>query len=75
MNSRVAIQVNIQIMRAFVQFRKLMASNKELLEKTTAMEAKYDEPFRIAFEAIRSMIEQKGTKRKIGFVIQTDEKK
>ncbi len=69
LNSPIAVQVNIQIMRAFVQFRRILASNQELLAKITAMEAKYDEQFKMIFEAIRSMIEQKTTKRQIGFAV------
>ncbi len=72
LSSPVAVQVNIQIMRAFVQFRRLLTTNKELLEKITAMEEKYDKQFRIVFEAIRSMIEQKTTKRQIGFEVTKD---
>ena len=75
LNSSVAVKVNIQIMRAFVQFRRMLSSNQELLEKITAMEAKYDEQFRIVFEAIRSMIEQKTPKRQIGFEVASDHKK
>ena len=68
LNSDRAIEVNIAIIRAFVQLRKMIASNEELARKLDELEEKYDEQFRIVFEAIHALIEQdeKPTK-KIGF--------
>lgn len=68
LNSDRAIKVNIEIMRAFVQLRRLVNSNKELAKKIEQLESKYDEQFRIVFDAIRQLIivEEK-PKRKIGF--------
>jgi len=68
LNSDRAIEVNIAIVRAFVQLRKMIASNEELARKLDELEEKYDEQFRIVFEAIHALIEQdeKPTK-KIGF--------
>jgi len=68
LNSDRAIEVNIAIMRAFVQLRKIIASNEELARKLDELEEQYDEQFRIVFEAIHALIEQdeKPTK-KIGF--------
>ena len=55
-------------MRAFVQLRRLIDSNKELAKKIETLEAKYDEQFRIVFEAIRQLIrEDEKPKEKIGF--------
>ncbi len=54
LNSERAVQVNIQIMRAFIRMRQLLASNKGLMQKILAMEKKYDEKFQIVFRAIRS---------------------
>jgi phage regulator Rha-like protein len=68
LNSDRAIKANIEIMRAFVQMRKLINSNKELANKIEQLESKYDEQFRIVFEAIRELIkEEEKPKRKIGF--------
>lgn len=47
-----AVEVNIAIMRTFVQLRRLMDSNRELARKIEAMEKKYDEQFAVVFEAI-----------------------
>jgi len=55
-------------MRAFVQLRKLIDTNKELAKKIGQLEKKYDAQFRIVFEAIRELIkEDEKPKRKIGF--------
>ncbi|MFA7228916.1 MAG: hypothetical protein WC061_07770 [Melioribacteraceae bacterium] len=60
--------MNIEIMRAFVQLRKLIDTNKELAKKIGQLEKKYDAQFRIVFEAIRELIkEDEKPKRKIGF--------
>jgi len=70
LNSDRAIKVNIAIMRAFVQLRKMIASNKELARKLDELEEKYDEQFRIVFEAIRALIDQDDKPpKKIGFEV------
>lgn len=68
LNSKKAIEVNIAIMRTFVQLRKLMESNADLAKKINDLEKKYDERFSVVFDAIRSLISRKETpKKKIGF--------
>lgn len=68
LNSERAIQVNIQIMRAFTKMRKLLATHKELRQKIEQIEKKYDKQFRIVFEAIQQLLtEEKKAKRRIGF--------
>jgi ORF6N domain len=69
LNSKRAIQVNIQIMRTFVKLRDLISSHKDLVRKLAELEKKYDNQFKIVFEAIRQLIEQpEKPKRKIGFI-------
>jgi hypothetical protein len=69
LNSDRAIDVNIQIMRAFVKLRDMMSSHKDLTRKLTELEKKYDGQFQIVFEAIRQLIEvEEKPKRKIGFI-------
>jgi len=51
-----AVEVNIAIMRTFVQLRSLMQSNKLLAEKIEKLEEKYDQNFQIVFEAIKQLI-------------------
>ena len=68
LNSDRAIQVNIEIMRAFVRLRQMLASNAELARKLAAMEKKYDTQFKAVFDAIRQlMMPPEKPKRKIGF--------
>jgi len=56
LNSKRAIQVNIQIMRTFTKLREMLASNKELREKIEKLERKYDQQFRVVFEAIKKLL-------------------
>jgi hypothetical protein len=68
LNSKRAIQVNIQIMRTFTKIRKMLASNAQLARKLKALEKKYDKQFAIVFEAIyKLMTPPKKEQRKIGF--------
>lgn len=69
-----AIAVNVEIMRAFVQMRRIVASNAEFARKLDALEQKYDTQFRVVFQAIRElMAAPKGRVRKIGFIGQIRE--
>jgi len=52
LNSKRAIEVNIQIMRTFTKMRRLLASNRELAEKIQKMENKYDSNFKIIFKVL-----------------------
>ena len=68
LRSKRAVQVNIQIMRAFVRMRQLLSSHKELMEKVQAMEKKYDKQFKTVFQAIYQLMkEEEKPQRKIGF--------
>ena len=68
LNSDRAIEVNIQIMRAFVKLREMIASNKELAKRLDELESKYDEQFKVVFDAIRElMAPAEPKKRKIGY--------
>lgn len=58
LRSERAIEVNIAIMRTFVQLRKLMASNAELSKKIESLEKKYDEQFQAVFTVIKKLIQQ-----------------
>jgi len=68
LNSPRAIKVNIEIMRAFVRLRRMLASHAELARKLDALEKKYDSQFKVVFEAIRQlMVPQEAPNKKIGF--------
>jgi len=68
-----AVEVNIAIMRTFVQLRRLMDSNRNLARKIEAMEKKYDEQFAVVFDAIKRLIAEDEARkaqprRRIGFI-------
>ena len=68
LHSERAIEVNIEIMRAFVQLRQMLASNVELAAKLARLEKKYDAQFKVVFDAIRQLMSPATpSKRKIGF--------
>ena len=68
LRSKRAVQVNIEIMRAFVRLRKMLSVHKDLDRRLDALEGKYDKQFKIVFDAIRALMkETERPKRKIGF--------
>ena len=68
LNSERAIQVNIEIMRAFVKLRGMLASNTELSRRFDELESKYDRKFKVVFDAIRQLMSPPVPGRKqIGF--------
>ena len=72
-----AVQVNVEIMRAFVRLRRMLEGNKALAKKLDELEQKYDEQFRIVFDAIRQLMTPPDPKQKrpIGFIWDDDNKK
>jgi len=73
LRSKRAIQVNIEIMRAFVRLRRIIASNKELAKRLDELEKKYDTQFKVVFEAIRQLMappEPQPPKKRIGFLVE-----
>ena len=75
LRSKRAIHVNIQIMRAFTQLRKMLSTHKDLKRKIESMEKKYDEQFQIVFEAIKQLLsEGDKPKKKIGFTVKEKQK-
>lgn len=69
LRSRRAVAVNIEIMRAFVRLRGFLASHTELGRKLQELEHRYDNQFRLVFDAIRQMMEplEEFPLNKIGF--------
>jgi len=71
-----AVQVNIAIMRAFVQLRSMLATHEELRRKIEEMERKYDARFQAVFATIKQMLETPTrAKRAIGFHAVSDPKR
>lgn len=68
LHSERAIQVNIAIMRAVVQLREMIGSNKGLARRLNELGRKYDGQFRIVFEAIQELMAEPEPKvKRIGF--------
>lgn len=68
LNGERATLVNIEIMRAFVKLRQILASNTELSRRLDELESKYDKQFRVVFDAIRHLMATPIRDRKeIGF--------
>jgi hypothetical protein len=68
LNSEQAIQVNIEIMRAFTRLRQMLLSHQDLRAKMDALEAKYDRQFKVVFDAIKRLIAAPAKEtKKVGF--------
>lgn len=63
-----AVAVNIEIMRAFVRMRSLLAGHEKLRIRLDELERRYDKQFRAVFDAIRELMEPPVIKRRgVGF--------
>ena len=71
LNSPAAVAASIQVVRAFVRLRTILAAHKELARKLDALEQKCDRQFRAVFDTIREMLEPLPERRKrpIGFLV------
>jgi len=68
LNSERAVDVSIQIIRAFSKLREMLSAHEDIKKKIESMEKKYDSQFKIVFDAIRELItEELKPERKIGF--------
>ena len=69
LNSPVAVRASVQVVRAFVRLRQLLATHADLARKLDDLENRYDEQFRVVFEAIRRLMALPPDTRagKIGF--------
>ncbi|MCY4133272.1 MAG: ORF6N domain-containing protein [Nitrospira sp.] len=64
LRSKRAIHVNIEIMRAFVRLRRMLASHEDLSRKLSELEKKYDTQFKVVFDAIRRLMTTPEPKKK-----------
>jgi len=68
LNSDVAVNASIQVVRAFVRLRRLLESHESLARKLDQLEKKYDSQFKVVFEAIRQLMKPPAKDQKrIGF--------
>lgn len=68
LRSQRAVEVNVEIMRAFVRIRELVANHTDLVRRLDELEQRYDQQFRAVFDAIRALItEDTKPRKRIGF--------
>jgi len=74
LRSERAIQVNIEIMRAFVRLRRMLASREDLARRLDAIERKYDAQFKAVFDVIRHLMSPpEPERRRLGFRTEDEE--
>lgn len=67
-NSPVAVEASVMVIRAFIRLRQMLASHVELARKLASLEKKYDAQFKVVFDAIRQLMAPPPVKRRgIGF--------
>ena len=75
LNSERAIEMSVEVVRAFVRLRKMVLSHAELAKRLDELETRYDERFKIVFTAIRQLMAPPPPKRKpIGFHVKASKK-
>jgi phage regulator Rha-like protein len=68
LNSPVAVQASVEVVRAFIRLREILATHRQLARKLTELEQNYDEQFKAVFDAIRElMAPPKKERKQIGF--------
>jgi len=70
LNSERAVEASVEIVRAFVRLRQILASNRELSRRLNDLERKYDRQFKVVFDAIRQLmtpIPSEPKRKQIGF--------
>lgn len=69
LRSEQAVKVNVEIMRAFVRLRRMVNEQAELARKLDALEERYDDQFKVVFDALRELMapSEETEGRRIGF--------
>jgi hypothetical protein len=71
LNTPIAVQASVHVVRAFVRLRELLATHKDLARKLEELEQKYDAQFKVVFDAIRQLMALPGkARRSIGFRVE-----
>ena len=73
LNSKMAVQASVQVVRAFIRLRQMLVSNEELASKLGDLEHKYDAQFRVVFDAIRQLMTSPRTTSQADWVRKDDE--
>ena len=67
LNSTIAIEASIQVLRSFIQLREFVISHSELSRKLFELEKKYDSQFKVVFDAVEQlMVNPEMPHKKIG---------
>ncbi|MBL4656840.1 MAG: ORF6N domain-containing protein [Flavobacteriales bacterium] len=70
LKSPIAVSASIQIVRAFVKLREILVAHKGLDQKLDSLEQRYDDQFKVVFDALRELMNPPNAKReRIGFKI------
>ncbi|MFA5972045.1 MAG: ORF6N domain-containing protein [Lentimicrobiaceae bacterium] len=72
LNSPLAIETSVLIVRAFVKLREILLTHAELAKKITELETRYDKQFKIVFQALRALMSsepEKTERPRIGYKI------
>jgi hypothetical protein len=68
LNTQIAVQASVQVVRAFVRLREILAAHKDLVHELKELEKKYDAQFKTVFDAIRVLMARpQKVRRSIGF--------
>lgn len=68
LNSPIAVEASIQVVRAFIRLREILSAHKGLAQKLESLERKYDAQFKVVFDAIRRLMAPPSPpRRRIGF--------
>ncbi|MHC4281317.1 MAG: ORF6N domain-containing protein [Planctomycetota bacterium] len=64
LNTPRAIEASVFVVRVFVKLREMLATHKDLERKVVALEKKYDEQFKVVFDAIKQLIDTEAKPKK-----------
>ena len=69
LNSPIAVHASVQVVRAFVRLREILATHKDLARKLQELEKRYDHQFKAVYNTIRQLMTPPPLppKKKIGF--------
>jgi hypothetical protein len=71
LNTRIAVQASVQVVRAFVRLREILATHKDLARELRELEKKYDAQLKVVFDTIRAlMVPPEKARRSIGFRVE-----
>ncbi len=67
LNSEIAIETSVKIVRTFIRLREMLATHKDLARRLDDLERKYDGQFASVFETIRKLMSSPQSPREMGF--------